>query len=69
MLLAASATHAVDTIAAIRAQRAALQVVGNNAGFSLPDSQEVMCGIDADSCRAFVAVLGERRWRINRLNY
>ncbi len=61
LLLAASAAHAADTIAAIRARGVLLcGVIGNNAGFSLPDSQGVMRGIDADSCRALAAaVLGD----------
>ncbi len=54
-------TGAADTIATVRARGVLLcGVIGNNAGFSLPDSQGVMRGIDADSCRALAAaVLGD----------
>jgi general L-amino acid transport system substrate-binding protein len=49
------------TLAAVKA-RGALNcgVIGSSANFSLPDSQGVMRGIDADSCRAIAtAVLGD----------
>jgi len=49
------------TLDAIKA-RGELQcgVIGTSPGFSLPDSQGVMRGIDADQCRAIAAaVLGE----------
>jgi ABC-type amino acid transport substrate-binding protein len=35
---------------------------GNSAGFSLPDSQGVMRGIDADACRSVAAaILGDAK--------
>lgn len=41
-------------------------VAGTVAGFSLPDSQGVMRGLDADSCRAVAAAVlgdaGKVRW-------
>jgi general L-amino acid transport system substrate-binding protein len=45
------------TLDAIRARGQLLcGTAGNVAGFSLPDSQGVMRGLDADSCRAVAAV-------------
>lgn len=49
------------TLAAVKA-RGMLNcgVIGSSANFSLPDSQGVMRGVDADSCRAIAAaVLGD----------
>ncbi len=53
---AASATS--HTLAAVKA-RGVLNcgVIGSSANFSLPDSQGVMRGIDADSCRAIAAAV------------
>lgn len=49
------------TLDAVRARGAVLcGIAGNVSGFSLPDSQGVMKGIDADGCRAVAAaVLGD----------
>jgi general L-amino acid transport system substrate-binding protein len=46
------------TLAAVKA-RGVLNcgVIGSSANFSLPDSQGVMRGIDADSCRAIAAAI------------
>jgi len=45
------------TLDAVRARGQVLcGTAGNVAGFSLPDSQGVMKGLDADSCRAVAAV-------------
>src|SRR5450631_4278580 len=49
------------TLAAVKA-RGVLNcgVIGSSANFSLPDSQGVMRGIDADSCRAIAtAIFGD----------
>jgi len=44
---------ASPTLAAVKARGNLIcGVIGSSAGFSLPDSQGVMRGIDADSCRA-----------------
>jgi general L-amino acid transport system substrate-binding protein len=50
-----------DTIGAIRARGSVLcGVAGGVAGFSLPDSQGVMRGLDADGCRIVAAaILGD----------
>ncbi|MFC0409840.1 amino acid ABC transporter substrate-binding protein [Roseomonas elaeocarpi] len=58
---AAAQQPAADTIGAIR-QRGQLLcgTAGNNVGFSLPDSQGVMRGIDSDTCKAVAAaILGD----------
>jgi general L-amino acid transport system substrate-binding protein len=58
---AAPAGAASPTLAAIKA-RGALQcgVIGSSPNFSLPDSQGVMRGMDADMCRAVgAAVFGD----------
>ncbi|WP_338661970.1 amino acid ABC transporter substrate-binding protein [Pararoseomonas sp. SCSIO 73927] len=57
----AGAQPAADTIGAIRARGAVLcGVAGSVAGFSLPDSQGVMRGLDADGCRIVAAaILGD----------
>ena len=54
----APAPAASPTLAAVKA-RGALNcgVIGSSANFSLPDSQGVMRGIDADSCRALAAAV------------
>jgi len=54
---AATATTS-PTLAAVKA-RGVLNcgVIGSSANFSLPDSQGVMRGIDADSCRAIAAAI------------
>jgi len=54
----AAAPTASPTLAAVKA-RGALNcgVIGSSANFSLPDSQGVMRGIDADSCRAIAAAV------------
>jgi general L-amino acid transport system substrate-binding protein len=51
------------TIDAIRARgELVCGVAGNVPGFSLPDSQGVMRGLDADSCRSVaVAILGDAK--------
>ncbi|UPG71376.1 amino acid ABC transporter substrate-binding protein [Roseomonas gilardii subsp. gilardii] len=57
----AAAQPAADTMGAIK-QRGYLLcgTAGNNVGFSLPDSQGVMRGIDSDTCKAVAAaVLGD----------
>ncbi len=65
LLLAGQAAHAQGsgsaTLDAVRARgQLACGVGGNVPGFSLPDSQGVMKGLDADSCRAIAAaVLGD----------
>ncbi|MFZ6762330.1 amino acid ABC transporter substrate-binding protein [Pseudoroseomonas sp. WGS1072] len=58
---AASAQPASDMLGAIRARGYLLcGVAGGTVGFSLPDSQGVMRGLDADGCRAVAAaVLGD----------
>ncbi|WBV42503.1 amino acid ABC transporter substrate-binding protein [Pseudoroseomonas cervicalis] len=54
----AAAQASADTVGAIRARGALVcGVTGTTAGFSLPDSQGVMRGIDADSCRAVAAAI------------
>lgn len=55
---AAPAPAASPTLAAVKA-RGSLNcgVIGSSANFSLPDSQGVMRGIDADSCRALAAAV------------
>ncbi|MCQ4158499.1 amino acid ABC transporter substrate-binding protein [Roseomonas sp. GC11] len=58
----ASAQQAsADTVGAIRARGAVVcGVSGSSAGFSLPDSQGVMRGLDADGCRTVAAaILGD----------
>ncbi|UFN50915.1 amino acid ABC transporter substrate-binding protein [Roseomonas sp. OT10] len=58
---AAQAQPASDTMGAIK-QRGYLLcgVAANTVGFSLPDSQGVMRGIDSDTCRAVAtAILGD----------
>ncbi|QDJ10192.1 General L-amino acid-binding protein [Roseomonas mucosa] len=57
----ASAQPAADTMGAIKERGYLLcGVAGNNEGFSLPDSQGVMKGIDSDTCRAVAtAILGD----------
>ena len=57
----ASAQPAADTMGAIKERGYLLcGVAGNNVGFSLPDSQGVMKGIDSDTCRAVAtAILGD----------
>jgi general L-amino acid transport system substrate-binding protein len=49
------------TLAAVKARGALVcGVIGSSANFSLPDSQGVMRGIDADSCRALAtAIFGD----------
>src|SRR6476660_8110438 len=67
MLVAGSQTHAVAqgsgsaTLDAVKSRGQLLcGTAGNVPGFSLPDSQGVMKGLDADSCRAITAaVLGD----------
>ncbi|PTX03239.1 amino acid ABC transporter substrate-binding protein [Pararhodobacter aggregans] len=64
---AATAQQASPTLDAVRARgEVACGVIGSSFGFSLPDSQGVMQGMDADSCRAVAAaVLGDAnavRW-------
>lgn len=60
-LLGATSAHAqagADTVATIRARGAVIcGVAGTTAGFSLPDSQGVMRGLDADSCRTVAAAI------------
>lgn len=53
-----AAPTASPTLAAVKA-RGVLNcgVIGSSANFSLPDSQGVMRGIDADSCRAVAAAI------------
>lgn len=54
----AAAQPASDTLGAIRARgELVCGVTGVTAGFSLPDSQGVMRGLDADSCRAVAAAI------------
>ncbi|MFI4928946.1 MAG: amino acid ABC transporter substrate-binding protein [Burkholderiales bacterium] len=55
---ATAAPAASPTLAAVKA-RGVLNcgVIGSSANFSLPDSQGVMRGIDADSCRAIAAAV------------
>ena len=49
---------ASPTLAAVKARGNLIcGVIGSSAGFSLPDSQGVMRGIDADSCRAIAAAI------------
>ncbi len=54
----AATPAASPTLAAVRA-RGTLNcgVIGSSANFSLPDSQGVMRGIDADSCRTLAAAI------------
>ena len=54
----AAAPTSSPTLAAVKA-RGTLNcgVIGSSANFSLPDSQGVMRGIDADSCRAVAAAV------------
>lgn len=54
----AAAPVASPTLAAVRV-RGTLNcgVIGSSANFSLPDSQGVMRGIDADSCRTLAAAI------------
>ena len=54
----AAAPTTSPTLAAVKA-RGVLNcgVIGSSANFSLPDSQGVMRGIDADSCRAIAAAI------------
>ena len=54
----AAAPTSSPTLAAVKA-RGTLNcgVIGSSANFSLPDSQGVMRGIDADSCRAVAAAI------------
>ena len=54
----ATAPATSATLAAVKA-RGVLNcgVIGSSANFSLPDSQGVMRGIDADSCRAIAAAV------------
>lgn len=65
LLLAGQAAHAQGsgsaTLDAVRARgQLACGIAGNVPGFSLPDSQGVMKGLDSDSCRAIAAaVLGD----------
>ncbi|MBP0493637.1 amino acid ABC transporter substrate-binding protein [Roseomonas sp. SG15] len=58
---AAWAQPAADTMGAIRARGTVIcGVAGGVAGFSLPDSQGVMRGLDADGCRIVAAaILGD----------
>ena len=71
LLLAGQAAHAQGsgsaTLDAVRARgQLACGIAGNVPGFSLPDSQGVMKGLDSDSCRAIAAaVLGDA----NKVNY
>lgn len=52
------APAASPTLAAVKARGVlACGVIGSSAGFSLPDSQGVMRGIDADACRAVAAAV------------
>lgn len=55
---APAAPGASPTLAAVKS-RGVLNcgVIGSSANFSLPDSQGVMRGIDADSCRAIAAAI------------
>jgi general L-amino acid transport system substrate-binding protein len=57
-LAQATAASTSPTLAAVKA-RGVLNcgVIGSSANFSLPDSQGVMRGIDADSCRAVAAAI------------
>ncbi|ONG58139.1 amino acid ABC transporter substrate-binding protein [Pseudoroseomonas deserti] len=57
----AQAQPTADTVAAIRARgELVCGVTGVTAGFSLPDSQGVMRGLDADGCRQVAAaILGD----------
>jgi general L-amino acid transport system substrate-binding protein len=55
---AASASVASPTLAAVKARGAlTCGVIGSSPGFSLPDAQGVMRGIDADACRAIAAAV------------
>jgi len=55
---AGGAAAASPTLAAVKARGNLIcGVIGSSAGFSLPDSQGVMRGIDADSCRAIAAAI------------
>ena len=52
------APAASPTLAAVKVRGNLIcGVIGSSAGFSLPDSQGVMRGIDADSCRAIAAAI------------
>ena len=65
LLLAGHAAHAQGsgsaTLDAVRSRgQLACGIAGNVPGFSLPDSQGVMKGLDSDSCRGIAAaVLGD----------
>ncbi|MCW1934254.1 amino acid ABC transporter substrate-binding protein [Pararhodobacter zhoushanensis] len=66
-LSTAAAQESSPTLDAVRERgELACGVIGSSFGFSLPDSQGVMQGMDADSCRAVAAaVLGDAnavRW-------
>jgi general L-amino acid transport system substrate-binding protein len=55
---AASASVASPTLAAVKARGTlTCGVIGSSPGFSLPDAQGVMRGIDADACRAIAAAV------------
>jgi len=55
---AGGAAAQVDTLATIRARgHVTCGVAGGVAGFSLPDSQGVMRGLDADGCRIVAAAI------------
>ncbi|WP_370223374.1 transporter substrate-binding domain-containing protein [Pararhodobacter marinus] len=65
--ISASAQTTSPTLEAVRERgELACGVIGSSFGFSLPDSQGVMQGMDADSCRAVAAAaLGDAnavRW-------
>ena len=54
----AAAATSSPTLEAVKARGSiSCGVIGSSAGFSLPDSQGVMRGIDADSCRAVAAAV------------
>jgi len=54
----AAASTSSPTLAAVKARGVlTCGVIGSSANFSLPDSQGVMRGIDADSCRAIAAAV------------
>jgi general L-amino acid transport system substrate-binding protein len=53
-----AAAQTSPTLSAVKARGNLIcGVIGSSAGFSLPDSQGVMRGIDADSCRAIAAAI------------
>ena len=55
---AQSGSATIDTI--VKRGQLVCGVAGNTAGFSLPDSQGVMRGLDADHCRTVAtAILGD----------